>query len=566
MPPVEKLSQYEAVRLFIERARAVKAGFEVTNDNAPAVAKICIRLDGLPLAIELAAARAKILAPEAMLSRLGSRLKLLKGGARDLPARQQTLHGAIEWSHDLLDEEDRVLFRRLSIFVGGFALETAEAVCDSGSEAELDVLDGVESLLGKSLLRQEETEDGRFYMLETIREYALERLEESGETGELRDLHAEHYLHLAEEAEPELKGPRQTEWLQRLDTEHDNLRAALTQTLQSGATEQALRLAGALLGFWHSRGHFSEGREWLEEALAKDTRPHAPAQGKALAAVAWLALYQWDLERMVAASDEGLELSAETGIEGSTAIFLRVTRGVAAREQGDTGEATRLLEEALALSREAEDGWGLALALLNLGGVATNSGDYERAIEQLEEGLAMSRELGDAALLSAALISLGYQYLLRGDHERATALNMEAAALCREQGHNSQMGIALDNLGWAALLRGDGEDATDLLKESLALSEELGDRLTTSESLDGLACAAGTRGEAGQAVRLFGAAVALREAVGVPLPPAARALREPYLRNTRSLLGKAEWTRAWEEGRAMSQEEAVAFALKDGPD
>jgi predicted ATPase/class 3 adenylate cyclase len=543
---VEKLSQYEAVGLFIERARAVKADFEVTNDNAPAVAEICVRLDGLPLAIELAAARTRLLSPEAMLPRLGSRLKLLIGGGRDLPARQQTLRGAIEWSHDLLDEEERTLFRRLSVFVGGFALETAEEVCDAGSEPEVDVLDGVESLLGKSLLRQEETEDGRLFMLETIREYALERLEASGEAGGLRVRHADYYLLLAEEAEPELRGSQQAQWLRRLETEHDNLRAALSWTLgqEPDATEPALRLAGALWWFWFWRGHFSEGRRWLEEALEKDERLHAPARAKALAAVAWLALYQGDLERMVAASEEGLGLDVEKGIEGSTALFLRIIRGVAAREQGDTGQATILLEEALALGREAGDRWSLALALLNLGGVASNRGDYERAMEQLEECLALSRGLGDAGLLSAALISLGYEFLLQGDHERATALNAEAAAL----------------------LRGDDEQARDLLKESLALSGELGDGLNAAESLDGLACTAAARGEAGRAARLFGAAEALREAMGIPLPSAARALREPYTRAARSRLDEVEWTRRWEEGRAMSQEEAVALALKDERD
>jgi len=561
---IEKLGQYEAVRLFIERARAVKADFEVTGDNAPAVAGICARLDGLPLAIELAAARTRLLSPEAMLSRLGSRLKLLRGGARDLPARQQTLRGAIGWSHDLLDEGERALFRRLSVFVGGFALEAAEEVCAAEGDLLVDVLDGVDSLVGKSLFRRGEgPNDERFLMLETIREYALERLEESGEAGAIRKAHAEHFLALAEEAEPEPGGSQPARWLEHLETEHDNLRAALSWALESGSTELALRLAGALWPFWEARGHFGEGRRWLEEALTRDGRPAAaPSRTKALAGVAWLALYQGDFERIAEAYEEDLELSARTAPASTQTIILRIARGIAARAQGDAEQATRLLEEGLATSRGTGDRAGIALCLLNLGGLWSLHSDHERAVGLLEEGLALGRDMGDPALLAALLVTLGYEFLLQGDHERAAALNEEAATLLREQGYRTGLETALDNLGWAALLRGDDEDATDLLKESLRFSEELGSKLTTAESLDGLACVAGTRGEAGRAARLFGAAGALREAIGAPLPPAARALRAPYLRAARSRLDEAAWTEALEEGRAMTHEGALAIALE----
>jgi len=267
LPPVEMLERYEAVRLFAERARAVKPGF-VLDGDAPAVAEICARLDGLPLAIELAAARTRLLPPKAMLKRLGDRLKFLTGGARDLPGRQQTLRGAIDWSHDLLDEEDRHLFRRMSVFSGGRTLEAMEAICDA--EGDLDVLAAVESLLEKSLLRQEEgsEDEPRFVMLETIHEYAREKLEDSGEAVQTRRLHAEYFLALAEEAEPEFVGPDQIAWMDRIEAEHDNMRAALSWCMER-REEWALRLAGALEVFWIARCHFSEGRRWSEEALTK---------------------------------------------------------------------------------------------------------------------------------------------------------------------------------------------------------------------------------------------------------------------------------------------------------
>jgi predicted ATPase/class 3 adenylate cyclase len=260
LPPIEVLSQYEAVRLFIERAGAAKAGFEITSENAPAVAEICARLDGLPLAIELAAARIKLLPPKVLLTRLANRLKLLTGGAKDLPARQRTLRGAIEWSHDLLEEGEKTLFARLSVFSGGRTLEAIEAICDAEGDLPVDALDGVSSLLDKSLLVREETseEGSRFVMLETIHEYASEKLHESGEAAEVSRLHAEYFMAFAEEAE--LEGPDQVSWMERLEADHDNFRAALSWLLQVGKAELALRIGGALWLFWRIRGHLSEGR------------------------------------------------------------------------------------------------------------------------------------------------------------------------------------------------------------------------------------------------------------------------------------------------------------------
>ena len=559
LPPIETLRLYEAIRLFIERAHAANTHFSLTNENAPAVAEICARLDGLPLAIELAAARIKLLSPQAMCSRLGNPLKFLTGGARDLPERQRTLRGAIAWSHALLDEGEQVLFARLSVFSDGCALEAVEAICDPVGDLFIDVLEGLSSLLDKSLLRQEERaeEEPRFVMLKTIREYARERLEVSGKAEEIRRMHAEYFLALAEQ-----QGPEETAWLERLDLEHDNMRAALSWMLESEDAEPELRLSGALWRFWWMRGHYSEGRRWLEEALAKDGRPSA-ARAKALEAVGWLADDQGDIDRAVEAAEEGLSLGARVEIESSvTASFLRML-GSAAYVHGDHEQAARLYEESLALSREARDERGIASSLLQLGNVSGDRGNHEEAKTFYEEGLALSRKLDDKALLASALISVGAEFLLQGDHERGAMLNEEAAELYRERGNRGHLQYALDNLGWAALMRGNLQQAEVLHRESLALSRQLGDKLVAAEALEGLACSASARGEAERVARLFGAAEAQREAVGYRQEPREHALRQPYLGAARTRLSKARWNAAWAEGRRLGFEEAIAYALEN---
>jgi predicted ATPase len=402
LPTLEILSHYEAVRLFVERAEATKAGFEITSENAPAVAEICARLDGLPLAIELAAARIKLLPPSAILARLSNRLKLLTGGARDLPERQRTLRGTIEWSHTLLEEGEKTLFARMAVFLGGRTLEAVEAVCGAVGDLPMDAFDGVSSLVDKSLLRQEEGPEGepRFVMLETIHEYAREKLRESGEAEELGRAHARHFLDLAEEAE--LTGPEQAGWLELLEAEHDNLRAVLSRSLEGEDPELGLRLASALRYFWFLRGHWSEGRGWLEEVLAANAGAEASVRAKAL------------------------------------------------------------------------------------GGLA------KRAVEQ-------------------------------GDHERAKTL----------------------------------------LGEALVLSRKLGSMVNFAEGLETLAEMAAALGDFPRAARLWGAANTLREVTGSPWMPLERRLHEPHLVAAWARLDEADWTRAWEEGRAMPQENVITYALED---
>ena len=350
----------------MERARAVKPDFEVTNESAPAVAEICVRLDGLPLAIELAAARIKMLPPKAMLQRLGSRLKLLTGGARDLPERQRTLRATIEWSYALLDEGEQLLFGRLAVFSGGRTLEAIEAICDAEGDLPVDTFEGVSSLLDKSLFRQEEGPDGepRFVMLETVHEFAREKLEESGEAEEIKRAHAQYFLTLAEEAYPELKRPNQLEWLERLEAEHDNMRAALSWALERKEAEVALRLGGALWWFWSVRGYHSEGRRWLEEALAIEGRGSPEVRAMALAGAGSLASEQGDLDRAQEACEEGLELLAHEREASEAKLWLLAYLGWVAWEREEYGQATQLFEEGLALSREMSDTWWLANSLL----------------------------------------------------------------------------------------------------------------------------------------------------------------------------------------------------------
>src|SRR5215210_2000902 len=412
LPPIDRLSQYEAVRLFIERAKAARPDFSVTDGNAPAVAEICARLDGLPLAIELAAARIKLLTPSAMLERLSSRLKLLGGGARNLPERQRTLRGTIEWSHALLEEGERVLFARLAVFSGGRTLEAIEAICDPEGDLPVDALESVSSLLDKSLLRQEEGPEGepRFVMLETIHEYVRERLEASGEAEETRRLHAEYFLALAEGAEPELRGPDQLGCLERLEAEHDNMRAALQWSLGK-EPETAFRLAGMLARFWEIRSDFSEGSGSLEAALRQSGRPN-------------------------------------TITEAATRAKLLSEAGTFAFYRADFDYATALHGEALELYRELGDDSGVAFALMCLGAQYGEQGDYEPAAPFFEEALALSRRIGDKRNIVTTLQNLAEVERMRGNYERAKTLGMESMALAREMEDKWQLARIV---GWDCL-------------------------------------------------------------------------------------------------------------------
>ncbi|MDP8922072.1 MAG: tetratricopeptide repeat protein [Chloroflexota bacterium] len=567
-PPVEALSQYAAVRLFIERAAAVKPDFAISNENAPAVAEICARLDGLPLAIELAAARVRVLPPLAMLRRLERRLPLLTGGARDLPGRQQTLRGAIQWSYDLLTPEERRLFRRLAVFVGGCTLEAAEAVCNAEGDLDIDVLDGVGSLVAKSLLRLDEQGDAepRLMMLETIREYALERLEATpGEAQALRRAHAEHYLAEAEDAERQFwDGGDCRRWLERLEREHDNLRAVLAWSQgPTGERELGLRLAGALWWFWFVHSHYTEGRRWLETTLATSDGVPASVRAKVLTATGQLERVQGDYDQGMVHLEQAAALCRDLGDERGLARAL-VELAFAHLFRGDDARAAALWEESLAVSRAAGNAWGEGASLHGLGRVAEFRTDYERSRALLEESLACFRRLGNEWYTAWSLRYLGRAVQALGDVAWATALLEESLALWQQQDNKPGMVWALHDLAQAARARGNGERAAALASESLALAREMGQKREIAEGLEELAELAVARGQPERAARLFGAAAALRETIGAVVGPNDRLEYDRAVATVRAALGEAGLTVGWAEGRALSLEQAVAYALATG--
>jgi predicted ATPase/class 3 adenylate cyclase/Tfp pilus assembly protein PilF len=565
-PPLESLTQYEAVGLFVERAQAVKPDFRVTNESAPAVAEICVRLDGLPLAIELAAARITMLPPRAILQRLGRRLKLLTGGARDLPERQRTLRATIEWSFALLEEGEQVLFGRLAVFSGGRTLEAIEAICGAEGDLPVDTFEGVSSLLDKSLLRQEEGANGepRFVMLETIHEFAREKLGQSAEAEEIRRTHAEYFLTLAEEANPQLRGPNQLEWLERLEAEHDNMRAALSWALEHKEVEVALKLGGALSSFWLLRDYHSEGRRWLEVALTMDGRGSPEVRAMALAGAGWLAEDQGDLDRAKEACQEGLELLEHEAREAREAkLLLLACLGWVAWHREELGQASELFEESLALSRQMSDTWWLASSLFSLAIVPQSRGDYEGATELYEQSMDLFRELGDKWRLATCLNNLAMTVYSQGDLGRAAQLTEESVALHRELGTRGGVSMGLYNLGWMALLQDYLARAADLYRESLSLSWETGVTPLVQSALEGFACVAGAKGEAERAARLWGAAQALHETKGIPRDTDFLDEADARISAVRSGMGEEEWEEALRKGRAMTLDEAVSYALAE---
>ncbi len=562
LPPLDQLTQYEAVRLFIERAQAAKADFAVTNENAPAVAEICHRLDGVPLAIELAAVRIRLVSPPAMLARLAHRLPLLTGGARDRPGRQQTLRDTITWSHDLLDRSEQRLFRRLAVFVGGCTLEVTEAVCTVGGDLGIDVLDGLGSLVDKSLLRQvEHQREPRFGMLETIREFALEQLQASGELGDLRRRHAAYFLGLAEEAEPKLRTAEQDRWLARLESEQDNLRAVLAWSqAEAGEAQTGQRLAGALGWFWYVHGHHTEGRRWLDTVLAAGGGAAGTVRAKALAAAGQLVQRQAEYGRATAMIEEALALYRAAEDTSGVAWSLSL---LAFFPQGSAERATALLEESLALYRASGDTWGIAWALGCWGFVATQRGDWERAAQLLDDSLAMFRRLGHTWGIARALSFLGRVEHALGNHDRAAELFEESLPRLRALDDTWAIALELNGLGKLVLDRGDTKRAGALQRESLALFRALDDVWGIAACLDQLANVESSEGNARRAVRLLGAAEALRGTTGTRPPHAERATHERAVADLRAALGEEAFTTVWAEGQAMTLEQAIVYAVSD---
>jgi predicted ATPase/DNA-binding SARP family transcriptional activator/DNA-binding CsgD family transcriptional regulator len=558
----EQLAVIGSVRLFLDRARYRQPTFALSPQNASAVAEICRRLDGIPLAIEFAAARVATMSVEEIAARLENSLGLLTRGNRRAAPRQRTLREALDWSHRLLGEPERTLFARLCVFAGGWTLEAAEAV-ESGEDIEEgEVLDLLSGLVDKSLVGAEATEDDevRYRMLEPIRQYARERLEASGNADELRGRHAAYFLTVAEAAEPELVGPQQRWWLDRLERDHDNLRAALGWSL-GRRDVMALRLGGALARFWYTRGYLSEGRRWLEEGLvAGRGAASAPLQAKVLEEVGWLAEALGDFEQASAAYEERLSIYRKLGDKEGIAKSLG-NLGVLALYRGDYGRAVGLLEESLAVLRELGNKRDIARVLTGLGILALSRCDHARAAALFGEALSLVRKVGDVRSMALSLNNLGFATLLSGDPERATTLFEEALARNREVGDTHSMASSLIYLGLAALTRGDHGRATGLLDESLTVLRDTEDKQTVAECLEAMAGVAGRQELVHRAARLWGAAQMLREDIGAPLPSDERAILEPHVAIARAQLGEEAWEATLAEGRELTPEQAVKYAL-----
>jgi predicted ATPase/class 3 adenylate cyclase len=558
------LSQYEAVRLFHERAQFHRPDFAVTSQNAPALAQVCYHLDGIPLAIELAAARVRLLSIEDINNRLDNRFRLLTGGDRTALRRHQTLRAAIDWSYDLLTEPERRQLSRLSVFVGGWTLSAAEQVCSGDGIEEWEVMDLLTSLTDKSLVIAEEQEDAvRYRLLETVRQYAAERLQERGETETVRSRHRDWSLALAEEAEPQLFGPEQVLWMGRLEAEHDNLRAALAWCeADSEGAEAGLRLAGALGEFWSVRGHYREGREHLGRALGREeAQARTAARAKALNGAGVLAngMDDWALVR--ALHEESLSIRRELGDRQGIARSLN-DLGNVALEQGEYASAQTLFQESLGLHRASGDRRGIAMALGNLGSMARLQEAYAEARSMYEECLVIFKELGDRGSIAVRLTYLGIVAFGQGDYASACALHEESLSLYREIGNMNGIAWSLENLGIVASAQGDFVSARALLEQSLSIRRELGHGLWAVGGLEELAAVLLAQGYVQNAVRLWGAVAALRESAGSPQPPSGRERYAHQMAQARSALDEAVFAAAWEEGRAMPWKQAVAYALE----
>jgi predicted ATPase/class 3 adenylate cyclase/Tfp pilus assembly protein PilF len=516
---MEQISHCDAVQLFVERARAAKPSFSFTHENAAAIAEICAQLDGLPLAIELAAARVQLLPPDALLVRLSltydQRQTLLTGTGSDRPERHQTLRSAIDWSYGLLRPSEQRMFRRLAIFSGGFTLDAAESVCATDPDLSLQVLDGVASLIDKSLLRQAEevAREPRYRMLETIREYALVQLQAAGELDASYASLADFLVALAERAEPELTGAEQVAWLDRLESEHDNVRAALQWCSVPDAIDTALRLAGALWRFWSTRGYVGEGLRWMEMAVASPNATPNPVLAKALNGAANLAREQGDYSKAQALHKRSLAISREHLDRRGTAEALN-NLGLIALYQGQPDAAQQYCEEGLALFREANDQGGVAAALNNLGNVARERGESDLAAGLHKESLALRRALGDKRGIALSLNNLANVVLNQGDYWRAAGLHQESLALRRELGDRAGVATSLNNLGNAARVQGDARAARGYYEESLLVRRELGDKRRVAAALINLGIVERELGQRDRSATLLRESLMLRRELG----------------------------------------------------
>jgi non-specific serine/threonine protein kinase len=564
LPDLQQLAAYEAVALFLQRAQSRAANFTLYAENARAVASVCVRLDGMPLAIELAAARVSSLPVEAIAARLDDRFKLLTGGPRTAVPRQQTLRATLDWSHDLLSKPEQLLLHRLSVFAGGCTLEAAEAVCGGAGIEPGAVLDLLGGLVNKSLVLLEEVGpergQGRYWLLETVRQYGQERLESWQDAATVREWHASYYLALAEEAEPHLAGQEQWAWRARLATEQDNLRAAVRWFLGRGAADEVLRLAVALDTFWMGREGYAEGKVSLEQALALPGAASSRARTKALARFGWGLVGRGDAVAARRLLEDCLMRGRELEDRPAMARAL-VGLGMLATHQGDLPRARALLEESLVACRAASDWWALAHAICDLARVVNREGDHARAHSLLDEALALAQTTGERQMVADVLVIRGEVAFAVGDCAEASRLWEEGLSRYNQLGLIMGGSLVENCLGQLALRTADYENARARFRSSL--DHQRGWLYWAIRPLAGLAVVAVANGQAELALRLAGAVNAVAEAAVHRLPATEQAVLEGAIAAARTALDVHAASAAWAAGRAMTLAEAIALALED---
>jgi predicted ATPase/class 3 adenylate cyclase len=555
------LVETDAIAFFLARAEATTPNFVLTQENAASVVAICRRLEGLPLALELAAARIAVLSPSTLLSRLSGRLALLTGGARDTDERHHTLRNTIEWSYDLLAAPDQQLFWRLAVFVDGCRFDAAEAVCDS-EPGDVTALDGLQSLVDKSLLRNRPDSDGepRFWMLETIKEYASERLARSGEAEMMARRHAEYFLELTERAEPDLWAQQIDVWLPRLDPEEPNFRAALGWAIAQDEAEVAVRLAGSLYPFWEIRARQGEARAWLTQALALDGAVPPSCRAKALVAAGRATAWHGDMGAAIGLLEEAAELSQQLGdLEGVGRCLGFI--GHALLFTGSAEKAAAVLDEAVDLARHTGEPRGVARAIYNSAFIAIEHGDFDRACELFGEAAQIGRSEGTTLHEGMCLIHLGYTSALAGQYERGAALLDEGMAVFTEIGETTWTHVASRYQGLLALLDGRIDEAESLLRTSLITAREQAPQWEVAYWIEELAAIAAAKGEALRAAKLWGATDALFERLGLAILEENRQVRDRFRDGAQESPDSDSGAEAWAQGYAMALDQAVAYAL-----
>ena len=558
----------ESVQLFIARATENFPEFKLTAENGALVAEICRQLDGMPLAIELAAARVRSLSLQQIAQRLDDRFGLLTSGSRNAPPRQQTLESTLDWSYALLSRPEQKVLQRLSVFAGGAMLEAAEAICTGAGIESAEVLDVLAHLIDKSLVTVDKPEGGqtRYHLLETIRQYAFKKLEESGEVIESKDRHLKYFIELAEQAEPHLIGPNQLEWLEYYEAEHDNLRAALEWChADQSRAEPGLRLGLACARFWRVRGYLSEGRAHLSAALAQ-TREQEKTEmrAQALLWVASIAYLQSDYPTTRLLGEESLALWRELNLtDKANLAYTLDLLGELATEEGDYNSAPVLFEEALDIFRNLEDARGVGDILLQLGWAYMRMGEYDKVAAHMEEALSLFREIGHMSLLGFTLAGLGELAIRQGNYERATKFLEESLALRRQHGHKWGVAASLGSLGWLALRQRGYERMKSYLRESLTIRTEIGDKGGIAWCLEKLAEAKTEQTQFQAAAKIFGFAEGLRAPVGSVIDPADLPDYNRILSDLRSVLGSDIFATLWAEGKSMKLEEVVGCALSE---